>query len=352
MTTTADFRPVPAAIPQPEPEPIAFIRQRDPAASLQTTANPGLEAFKSLEPVRATTEKLSVEEELFNSVFQTQFDDNVVSRPRTDPLLNRRKPLPPRRPTSNLRPQSPRRLEPVVSRPNTPPPSPIKELPRRPTLPVDPVRHNTNRGRVTQRPVSAAVTPRTNSVVTPSAINRGRQQQVIPVTPRNNPLVNPVPTETSTSFPPPPVTASPQFTLPASPVPQTVAPNVQPQLVQPVQPISRPRIPVRPSPSGTPAPVRNPDFNSYDYDYNYDEAYDSSPALVPAIGDYDLNPLTSKVRTKMMYFSVANSGDFKTKWLEVATLFSYVSNLKLQEMYILKNDLKTDNHAKVSEPEG
>ena len=39
-------------------------------------------------------------------------------------------------------------------------------------------------------------------------------------------------------------------------------------------------------------------------------------------------------------------------WLEVATLFSYVSNLKLQEMYILKNDLKTDNHAKVSEPKG
>ena len=263
----------------PEPEPLTFARQ-----PVQSTVNPGREAFKSLQPITTTTtEKLRPEEELFNSVFQTnpnnfqtQFDDNVVSRPRTDPFLQR--PLPPRTQT-RTRPQSPRRLEPspAVSRPS--PNLPIKELPRRPTIPNDPVRLG----------------------------NRARQS--LSVTPRTNPLI-PRTTETSTPFPsvtlsqfPTAVPQSPPIVPQRSPpaVPQSSAP-----IIQPVQPVSRPRIPIRPPPPAksspvTPAPFEkinnSPNFASYDYDYNYDENYDSSPALVPAIGDYDLNPLTSKVRT-------------------------------------------------------
>ena len=288
----------------PQPEPLTFARQ-----PVQSTVNPGREAFKSLQPITTTTttEKLRPEEELFNSVFQpspnnfqTDFDDNVVSRPRTDPFLQR--PLPPRRP------QSPRRLEPSpVSRPS--PNLPIKELPRRPTISNDPVRLG-NRVRPTipndtRRPTIPNNT-RPNLPNDPVRLgNRGRQS--LSVTPRTNPLI-PRTTELSTPFPS--VTLS-QFptAVPQSPpiVPQR--PPVVPQsspIVQPVQPVSRPRIPVRPPPRSssrapvTPAPfekINSPNFASYDYDYNYDENYDSSPALVPAIGDYDLNPLTSKVRT-------------------------------------------------------
>ena len=313
----------------PEPEPLTFARQ-----PIQSTVNPGREAFKSLQPITTTTEKLRPEEELFNSVFQTnnnknniqtQFDDddNVVSRPRTDPFLQR--PLPPR-----IRPQSPRRLEPsnpvLVSRPKPSPVSrppspnlPIKELPRRPTIPNDPVRLG-NRAR---QSLSSVVTPRTN-----------------PLIPRTTESSTPFPSVTLSQFP----TAVPQSPRPI--VPQR-APVVVPQsspIVQPVQPVSRPRIPVRPPPPAsspvTPAPFEkinnnSPNFASYDYDYNYDENYDSSPALVPAIGDYDLNPLTSKVRIKMMYFSVANSYDFK-KLLELAKLSSHVLILNCKRCTFLK----------------
>ena len=259
VTTTASFRGRQPVTP-PEPEPITFIRQ-----PIQTTSNPGLEAFKSLQPVTTTTEKLRPEEELFNSVFQTQFDENVVSRPRTDPLLKR--PLPPRRP------QSPRRLE-QPSRANK---TPIRELPRRPTLPNDPVRLANRVRQPSLQPLP--VTPRQPQPVA--------ARQPLPVTPRTNPLVSRP--ETSTSFPA--VTLS-QFT------PASVSPVPQQPIGQPVQPISRPRIPVRAPPpvsQVTPTPSVIKDIASYDYDYSYDDNYDSSPALVPAIGDYDLNPLTSKV---------------------------------------------------------
>jgi hypothetical protein len=60
-----------------------------------------------------TTENNRLEEEIFNSVFQTQFDDNVVTRPRADPFLMRRPPTPrrPETPQTVIRQQAPRRLE-------------------------------------------------------------------------------------------------------------------------------------------------------------------------------------------------------------------------------------------------
>lgn len=57
----------------------------------------------------------------------------------------------------------------------------------------------------------------------------------------------------------------------------------------------RPSAPVTPA---APAPVTkvSPDGEYiYEYEYVYEDDYDSSPPLVENIGDYDLNPLTSKV---------------------------------------------------------
>lgn len=194
---------------------------------VQNTAVTGVDAFNSLDPV---TEKLRPEEQLFNSVFQTQFDSPpVVSRPRTDPLLER-----PRAPPSRRLPETPRRLE----------TTPVRELPPRPNLPRD------------------------------SARTRQRQPVLQTVTQRVHPFST---TESATSFP---IVTLSQFTAAAVP--------------DPVQPVARPRAPLK-----RPVPIvasttqsANVDYGNYDYKY---DDYDSSPALVSAIGDYDLNPLTSKV---------------------------------------------------------
>ena len=111
----------------------------------------GIDAFNILQ---SETERLSPEEQLFNSVLQQAQDDNVVTRPKEDPLL--RRPQVQQRP-SLTRPQTPRRLEQPRSqvaikslpprprepatRPNVVPrPSAPRKPASTPTLPRDPVR--------------------------------------------------------------------------------------------------------------------------------------------------------------------------------------------------------------------
>ena len=151
--------PTPASSFRGSPTPGSILRD-----SPAPRGNSGLEAFNSLQ---AEAERLRPEEQLFNSVFQQgQNNDNVVTRPKEDPLLRRRnRPETQQRQPSidPRRPQNPRRLQleqprsqvgikslpprpievaPRPSAPRTPAPRPT--APRtpapRPTLPRDPVR--------------------------------------------------------------------------------------------------------------------------------------------------------------------------------------------------------------------
>jgi len=60
--------------------------------------------------------------------------------------------------------------------------------------------------------------------------------------------------------------------------------------------VRRPSAPIKVTPAPAPVTKVSPDGEYiYEYEYVYEDDYDSSPSLVENIGDYDLNPLTSKV---------------------------------------------------------
>lgn len=211
-----------------------------PLPAIASTAQPAQPSRSSLETIfNSIQQPESVTERLRpEEELFNNVQNTVVTRPRQDPFLNRQRlPTPPRRPE---RPETPRRLE-----------SPIKSLPPRPTLPRDPVR----------------------------LANRARQPSAVPVSPA-----------------PPAFVTSP---APAPVVPQTTSTQSFPVAQsQPVQPVSRPRIPVRTTPKPFTKVSADGDY-IYEYVYEYENDYgDESPALVDNIDDYDLNPLTSKVRTK------------------------------------------------------
>ena len=143
--------PTPASSFRGSPTPGSVVRGSPTPPGLSSSrGSSGLEAFNSLQ---AEAERLRPEEELFNSVFQQgQNNDNVVTRPKEDPLL-RRRPQNNRTPIDPRRPQNPRRLE--LEQPRSQvgikslPPRPNEVAPRpsaprtpapRPTLPRDPVR--------------------------------------------------------------------------------------------------------------------------------------------------------------------------------------------------------------------
>ena len=74
-------------------------------------------------------------------------------------------------------------------------------------------------------------------------------------------------------------------------------------IAQPVQSVSRPRIP-RPQPATAKPPFSkiSPDGDYlYEYVYEYEDDFDSTPKLVDSIDEYDLNPLTSKVIIKIVF---------------------------------------------------
>ena len=74
-------------------------------------------------------------------------------------------------------------------------------------------------------------------------------------------------------------------------------------IAQPVQSVSRPRIP-RPQPATAKPPFSkiSPDGDYlYEYVYEYEDDFDSTPKLVDSIDEYDLNPLTSKVIIKIIF---------------------------------------------------
>ena len=143
--------PTPASSFRGSPTPGSVVRGSPTPPGLSSSrGSSGLEAFNSLQ---AEAERLRPEEQLFNSVFQQgQNNDNVVTRPKEDPLL-RRRPQNNRTPIDPRRPQNPRRLE--LEQPRSQvgikslPPRPNEVVPRpsaprtpapRPTLPRDPVR--------------------------------------------------------------------------------------------------------------------------------------------------------------------------------------------------------------------
>ena len=74
-------------------------------------------------------------------------------------------------------------------------------------------------------------------------------------------------------------------------------------IAQPVQSVSRPRIP-RPQPATAKPPFSkiSPDGDYlYEYVYEYEDDFDSTPKLVDSIDEYDLNPLTSKVIIEIVF---------------------------------------------------
>ena len=281
----------PRNVPQRPPSiPTSTFRSPTPSAPVVTTfrpavtptSNPGLDAFNSLTAV--PTENLRPEEELFNNIFQTQFDAAEVTRPRTDPLLSRR-PSPPRRPevprTIQRRPQTPRRLEPV----------PVKQLPVRPNLPRDPVRLSANRARQPLNSVTPARVDPFSRVTTESS--------------------SPLPVVSLPQTPAPALATRPQAPIRGTPVPVTrpqipirgtASPVTRAQVIPeraPVQSVRRPSAPIKVTPAPAPVTKVSPDGEYiYEYEYVYEDDYDSSPSLVENIGDYDLNPLTSKVTFK------------------------------------------------------
>ena len=245
-------------IPVTSPRPILNSTPRNFVSS--TTFRPQNEAFDAFNSLQPVTEKLRPEEQLFNTVQQ-----QVVTRPKVDPFLNRR-PLPrrpetrPTRPeTRPTRPETPRRLE------NSRPPSvnlPIKSLPR------DPVR----------------------------LANRARQPPVRPVEPVRQLENNPSPIRQLEVQP------NPIRQLEVTPIRQlepfpAVTRGLEPvtfpttEVTRPAQPVLRTRVPV----ATTPKPfTKLSDDGEYVYEYEY--VYEDDPAgLVDQIDDYDLNPLTSKV---------------------------------------------------------
>ena len=117
----------------------------------------------------------------------------------------------------------------------------------------------------------------------------------------NNPFSTPEPVTQSfesPSTPSPVVSLPPRVTLPSS-NPNTPTANI----AQPVQPVSRPRIP-RPQPATAKPPFSkiSPDGDYlYEYVYEYEDEFENAPKLVDSIDDYDLNPIASKVRLFIWY---------------------------------------------------
>ena len=284
----------PRNVPQRPPSiPTSTFRTPTPSAPVVTTfrpaitptSNPGLDAFNSLTAV--TTENLRPEEELFNNIFQTQFEAAEVTRPRTDPLLSRpRRPEVPR--TIQRRPQTPRRLEPV----------PVKELPIRPKLPRDPVRLAVNRARQPLNSVTPARADPFSRVTTESS--SPLPVVSLPQTPAPTLATRPQAPAAPVTRPQIPIRGTPvPAARPQIPVRGTASPVTRAQVIPeraPVQSVRRPSAPIKVTPAPAPVTKVSPDGEYiYEYEYVYEDDYDSSPSLVENIGDYDLNPLTSKV---------------------------------------------------------
>jgi hypothetical protein len=136
------------------------------------------------------------------------------------------------------------------------------------------------------------------------AANRARQPAA--VTPRVPQFSPTPPTQSfqSPSTPSPVVSLPDRVTLPARatlPSRNTNLPTAS--IAQPVQSVSRPRIP-RPQPATAKPPFSkiSPDGDYlYEYVYEYEDDFDSTPKLVDSIDEYDFNPLTSKVIIKIVF---------------------------------------------------
>ena len=135
------------------------------------------------------------------------------------------------------------------------------------------------------------------------AANRARQPAA--VTPRVPQFSPTPPTQSfqSPSTPSPVVSLPDRVTLPArATLPSRNTNPATASIAQPVQSVSRPRIP-RPQPATAKPPFSkiSPDGDYlYEYVYEYEDDFDSTPKLVDSIDEYDLNPLTSKVIIKII----------------------------------------------------
>ena len=144
------------------------------------------------------------------------------------------------------------------------------------------------------------------------AANRARQPAA--VTPRVPQFSPTPPTQSfqSPSTPSPVVSLPDRVTLPARatlPSRNTNLPTAS--IAQPVQSVSRPRIP-RPQPATAKPPFSkiSPDGDYlYEYVYEYEDDFDSTPKLVDSIDQYDLNPLKSKVIIKIVFTGSSFKGD-------------------------------------------
>ena len=129
-----------------------------------------------------------------------------------------------------------------------------------------------------------------------SRLSGNRARQPAAVTPRTHPFSTTTPAPLSVGFesstPFPVVSLPSRVTLPNR---NTNPPS--PSIAQPVQPVSRPRIPQ--ATAKPPFSKISPDGDYvYEYVYEYEDDsddFDTSPKLVDSIDEYDLNPLTSKV---------------------------------------------------------
>ena len=137
-------------------------------------------------------------------------------------------------------------------------------------------------------------------------LSANRARQPAAVTPRVPQFSPTPPTQSfqSPSTPSPVVSLPDRVTLPARatlPSRNTNPPTAS--IAQPVQSVSRPRIP-RPQPATAKPPFSkiSPDGDYlYEYVYEYEDDFDSTPKLVDSIDEYDLNPLTSKVIIKIVF---------------------------------------------------